>query len=232
MINISTFASGSKGNCYRVDDGETVLMIEPGIQFRKIRKAFDFKLSSVEACLSTHEHGDHSKAVADVANAGIDVYMTQGTADALGVRSHRINIIKHGEIFDVGTFLIMPFSTNHDAAEPVGFLLASGENKILFATDTFYIKYKFSGLTHIMLECNYKKEWLNENIMSGKIPKSLKKRIEGSHFELENVKNFLKANDLSKVEEIHLIHISSTNGDPEYFKKEIQGLTGKPVYLP
>ncbi|MCP7855473.1 hypothetical protein JKR18_02825, partial [Listeria monocytogenes] len=57
-----------------------------------------------------------------------------------------------------------------------------------------------------------------------------KKRVLQSHFSLENVKDFLKANDLSHLREIHLLHISEKNGDPERFKNEIQAMTGIPVY--
>ena len=49
--------------------------------------------------------------------------------------------------------------------------------------------------------------------------------------ELKTVKDFLSANDLSKVIEIHLIHLSSANSDAERFRKEIQAITGKPVYI-
>ena len=231
LINITTYASGSSGNCYRIDDEKTVLLVEAGIQIRKIRKAFNFKLSKVDACLITHEHGDHSKSVKDVIKAGIDTYMSPGTAEALGLSSHRIKAVKHGELFSVGSFKIMPFSVQHDAQEPLGFLLASGEDKILFATDTYYIKYRFSGLTHIMIESNYSQELLDRNIASGVAHASLRNRVMKSHFEIENVKTFLKANDLTKVKEIHLIHISGNNGDPKLFKEEIQKLTGKPVYI-
>ena len=52
-----------------------------------------------------------------------------------------------------------------------------------------------------------------------------------SHFSLENVKEFLQANDLSKVQEIWLLHLSDGNSDAERFKREIQELTGKVVYI-
>ena len=104
--------------------------------------------------------------------------------------------------------------------------------KVLFATDTYYIRYKFTGLTHIIVECNYSMKILNENIASGRVPKLMKKRLMRSHFSLENVKDFLKANDLSKVEEIWLLHLSDNNSDEDLFKREIQALTGKLVIVP
>ena len=41
----------------------------------------------------------------------------------------------------------------------------------------------------------------------------------------------LKANDLSNLEEIHLIHLSSNNANAEQIKTSIQEVTGVPVYI-
>lgn len=231
MIGIYVIASGSTGNCYRVTDGTNVLMIECGLPVAKIKKAFDFKMSSVAGCLISHEHGDHSKAVKDVMKAGISCFMSEGTKTKLNVSGHRIKPVKPKELFSVGTFKIMPFDTQHDCEQPFGFLIQSGEDKLLFATDTYYLKYKFKGLTHIMIECNYSKKLLDENIENGSVPEVIRNRIVKSHFEIENLKEFFLSNDMAKVKEIHLIHLSSTNADPELFKSEIQKITGKPVYV-
>lgn len=56
MIDITVIASGSTGNCYKVSDGKSVLLIECGIRFRKIRESFDFRLTQVAGCLISHEH--------------------------------------------------------------------------------------------------------------------------------------------------------------------------------
>jgi hypothetical protein len=45
------------------------------------------------------------------------------------------------------------------------------------------------------------------------------------------VKEFFKVNDLSKVQEIYLLHLSSGNSDAVRFKREFAELTGKPVYI-
>src|SRR5699024_9625093 len=103
--------------------------------------------------------------------------------------------------------------------------------KLLFATDTYYVRYRFTGLTHMIVGCNYSMDILEENIASGRVHKAMKRRLSKSHFSLENVKEFLKANDLSKVQEIHLMHLSNDNSDEARFKREIQELTGKPVYI-
>lgn len=233
MIEIKTLATGSKGNCYWVSDGTTPLLLEAGINFRDIRIALDFKTRDLAGCLVTHEHGDHSKCVKDIAKAGIDVYMSHGTADALNIDNHRIKRVKAKESFQLGTWKIMPFEVEHDVSEPMGFLLANKSgDKLLFATDTYYIRYKFKGLTHLLIECNYSKKILDENIAAGIVPKVMRKRLIQSHMSLENLKDMLAANDLSKVQEIHLLHLSDSNSDEALFKREIQELTGKVVYVP
>lgn len=231
MIKITTIASGSKGNCCRISNGKHAIMIECGIPFPKIQKAFNFRLSEVEGCLISHEHKDHCQAAVKMVSNGVKCYATAGTIEKMGIDSHRLIPIQCEVPFRIGSFTIYPFPTQHDAKEPCGFLIISGAEKVLFATDTYYIKPRFAGLTHIMIECNYSGSLLDESIENGDTHPGLKSRIIRSHFELENVKEFFRSNDLSKVLEIRLIHISKTNGNPEFFKKEIERLTGIPVIV-
>lgn len=233
MIQITALATGSRGNCYHVTDGSTPILLECGIRFKDIQKRLNFKTSNLAGVLVTHEHKDHCAGLQDVLRAGINTYMSPGTAEAIGIKHHRIKTVHAKKQFNLGTWTILPFDVQHDVSEPLGFLLANKQgDKLLFATDTYYIKYKFYGLTHIMVECNYSMKILNENIASGRVPKLMKKRLMRSHFSLENVKDFLKANDLSKVEEIWLLHLSDNNSDEDLFKREIQALTGKLVIVP
>lgn len=232
MIEIKTLATGSSGNCYHVTDGITPLLLECGIAFKNIQKALNFKTSGIEGVLVTHEHKDHSKAVKEVAERGLNIYMSPGTKEAIGIEHHRIKPVENKKQFKLGTWTILPFDVQHDTAEPFGFLLANeAGDKLLFATDTYYIKYMFQGLTHLMIECNYSMKILNENVQTGRVPKMLRNRIMQSHFSLENMLDFLKANDLSKVLEIHLLHLSDSNSDKETFKNEVQRATGKLVFI-
>ncbi|WP_127580930.1 MBL fold metallo-hydrolase [Paenibacillus koleovorans] len=232
MIDILPLASSSAGNAYRVSDGHTTLLLEAGIRFSDIRKALGFQVSSIEGCLITHEHGDHGKAAKELMRAGVDIYASEGTLDALKLSGHRAKRIRSKTQFRIGTWTIMPFDTEHDVAEPLGFLLANevGE-KLVFLTDTFYCRYTFSGLTHVMVECNFSERILHENIVAGRVPAVMRSRLVRSHFSLENVKVFLGANDLSQVQEIWLLHLSDTNSDEALFKREIQSITGCPVYV-
>ena len=97
---------------------------------------------------------------------------------------------------------------------------------MLFLTDSYYSKYRFPGLSYIMIECNYIKETLDENIANGYIDQAMKPRLLQSHMSLENLKGFLKANDLSQCRSIILLHLSDRNSDSEQMIREIKELTG------
>lgn len=233
MIQIKTLATGSKGNCYHITDGSTPLLLECGISFKQIQQGVNFETSNLGGVFVTHEHKDHCKGVESVLNRGIDVYMSQGTREALLLDHHRIKTVKSKEQFRVGTWTILPFDVQHDVNEPLGFLLQSDNgSKLLFATDTYYVKYRFKGLTHIMIECNYDQQTLDENVDSGRIHPAMKKRVMRSHFSLENLLEFFKANDLSKVEEIHLLHLSDGNSNMERIFKAVARATGKMIFVP
>jgi phosphoribosyl 1,2-cyclic phosphodiesterase len=231
-MKLKVLASSSKGNCYLLQGQNEGLMLECGINYKEILKGLEFDLSNVIGCLVTHEHKDHSKATNDLIKNGIDVYTSKGTAEAANASGYRVHHIKSENQFKAGNFTIMPFTTQHDAAEPLGFLIQHKEmGKLLFATDTYYIKYNFSGLNHILLECNYSNDILKENIDQGIIPASLAARVIKSHFSLDNVKKFLNSTDLKEVNEVILMHLSHDNSDPELFKSEVERTTGKSVYI-
>jgi len=123
---------------------------------------------------------------------------------------------------------VLSFETQHDAADPRGFLIKyrpTGE-KLLFLTDSYYSKYTFSGLNYILIECNYIKETLDANIEAGYVDERMKPRLLQSHFSLAHVKEFLQANDLNQVREILLLHLSSMNSDSIRMIKEIKKATG------
>lgn len=233
MITVHCLSSGSSGNSYAVDDGESVLLLEAGVPARRIAAGYLNLLPRVSGCLITHEHQDHAKGAADLSGRGIDLYMTAGTQAALGEFKcpYRIHTVKAQEQFSLGGWVVLPFDTEHDAAEPVGFLLASNttHEKLLFATDTYYIKYRFSGVNVFMVECNYSLSILQQNLKTGRISENQKSRLLHSHFSLEHVIDFFKLTDLSAAQKIYLLHASDRNSDQELFKNTVQRVTGVPT---
>lgn len=122
MIDITALASSSQGNCYHLTDGATPLLLEAGIPFKEIKRRLNFRTSELAACFISHEHMDHAKAVRDAMKAGIDCYMSSGTAEALGISGHRLKVVQAKQQITVGTWTVLPFETEHDAAEPLGYI--------------------------------------------------------------------------------------------------------------
>src|SRR5690606_27819652 len=167
MVEVRVLASSSAGNAYWISDGQTPLLIECGIRFEALRRGIGFGVSSLAGALVSHEHADHARAARDVLRAGVDLYATQGTIDALGMEGHRLRPIRARQQVRIGTWTVLPFEAVHDAADPLGFLLASLNGaKLLYFTDSAYCRYRFRGLTHLMVEANYSAEILRRNVQS------------------------------------------------------------------
>jgi phosphoribosyl 1,2-cyclic phosphodiesterase len=228
-LKIKVIGSGSSGNCYLIDDGPTQLLLECGLPIKKIKAGCDYDFSRIAACLVTHEHQDHAGATAQLMKAGVDVWMAKGTAQALKAPEYRLKCWPdYSTTKTIGTFRVRPFPVHHDAAEPVGYLIhstATGE-RLLYVTDTQYIDYRFRGLTHIMVEANFSAETLADPDNDPR-----RHRLRRTHMSLENCIKLLKANDLSKVREIWLIHLSQTNGEPDVFRRRVEEATGVPVHV-
>lgn len=229
---IKIIASGSSGNAYCISDGQTSLLLDAGVPYRNIQIGCNFRTSDIKGCFITHSHSDHSKGAKELIKRGIDVYTSHGTIEACNLKGHRVHTVVDRTPIKAGTFTVIPFDVQHDAPEPLGFLLASEitQEKVLYFTDTYYLKYCFKGITHILGECNYDRVSLNNAVKEGRVSPELAARIIKSHMSLENFIEFLKANDLSKVLQVHLIHLSASNSNAERMKMAVHALTGAEVY--
>ena len=223
-------ASGSAGNAYLVSDKNTTLLLECGIPYRELMRRSGYQLSRIAACLITHEHGDHAKAARNLLAAGIQVYCSAGTAAALGIADlpGARPLLRHLRPTIIGTMAVLPVSVYHDAAEPLGWLIASqtdGEH-LIFLTDTSRVEYRFPPAEHIMIECNY-----TDDDSMAHTNAYLARRILDNHLGLEGCLRFLKAQDLHTVQDIWLIHLSRSHGDPDLMRRAVSAATGKRVLI-
>lgn len=227
MIDIKVLASGSKGNCYLMDNGETKLLLDAGIPFNQIQIGCDFRVSDISGCLVSHRHGDHAKAIKDLIKRGINVY---GPKDLQNINP-QISVLKPLIKYNIGSFMIVPFELTHDV-ECYGYQINSiGKQKLVYITDTAYVKYTFSELTHVMVEANYDTEIIRKNTLNMDINGNLASRIIQSHMNIKTVEEFLDANDLSKLQQVYLLHLSDSNSNADEFKDRIQKKTGAEVYV-
>lgn len=238
-MRIQVIASGSSGNCYMIDDGAHKLLLDAGIPAREIRK--HVRLTDLSGALITHQHKDHCKAAADLCKVGVSVYALPDVLMAEDIAYHPYArpispcIRDDGSIItelDVGGYQVIPFRAEHDVPN-VGYIIRSGYTgeTLLYYTDTMYVRYRFPIIHYMLAEANYCDDILAENVAEGIIDDALAKRIRKSHMSLESLLEMLKANDLSELKQIYLLHLSDSNSDQERIKREVQKVTGCEVYV-
>jgi len=218
-----SLASSSSGNAYLVSDGQTNILIECGLSHKKLQQACGFKLTSLDAVLISHEHKDHSQCVEKILSSGIPVYLSQGTARALELPEKLLDMATEmvaGEQFTVGTMVIKPFSTFHDAEEPMGFVMQSTVDwdVFAFATDTVNLPYNFPGVNILALEANFQQDILDR---SERMPEKTKKRVSNTHMEIDKLCECLRRMDLRSCRELWLLHLSSAMSHEGQFVNKV-----------
>lgn len=226
-MDIKVIASGSTGNCYRISDGSTTLLLECGIRFESIQADCGYKTSNISGCLVTHRHGDHAKSVKKLIQRGIPVYGPKDLEEAYA----GVTVWEPLQYHRIGSMTVLPFAVKHDVECHSYQIETDDGEKLLYVTDTAYVHYTFAGLTHIMIEANYSKTQMIDNMGKGRLPEYLVKRIMKSHMSIETLLEMLRANDMKSVKQIYLLHLSSLNSNAEQFKELVQRQTGAEVYV-
>lgn len=230
-MTLEVLTTGSKGNCYVLtgQGGKSSLLLDAGLSIKKLSPMVD--LSKVAACLLTHEHGDHSQAFKELLTRGIKGVCSKGTAKNLRLKSPFLGLMADKDIINIDGWQIMAFDTEHDADEPLGFLirdLSTGET-VVYATDTYYIKYRFPDVNYWIIECNYIERLLNEQITNDELEQPLRVRLAQSHMSLERLIELFKANDLSNTRAVVAVHLSDKRSDEAIIKRELSKVLGKDI---
>lgn len=243
-MNLRCLGSGSSGNCYLLSSETETLILDCGLPIREIKKGLDWDISKVVGVLCSHVHTDHSKAVKDFENMGIHVFSHKDMEiDFEGEHEERKHI-RYGS-FDINAFALTDkngkfMHTNNDGSECpcYGFLIEHEEmGKLLYATDTCYVKWIFKELNHIIIGCDYQMKFLmekyknveNERLKKHLITKAQREHILKGHMELETVKDFIKANNSNALRTVILCHLSQDSANPEECLSEVQNVAGEGV---
>ncbi len=204
--------SGSKGNATIVLNIDTLIVIDMGISLSTLKEGLQEINKSIEeinAILITHDHTDHISGLRYVEN--VRRYATKNTL------SGEYNIVEPFSSFYIGSFLITPIMTYHDAFNPCGYIIEDDKEKLVYITDTSYIDKKSIKLaknpTYLILECNHDLNML----MNSKRSEALKKRIRGDSGHLNNEDSAFYATLIlgEDTKEIVLAHISEECNTPE-----------------
>lgn len=227
-MKITVLGSGSNANGYVLQNESEAIVLECGCSLARCEEALQYNMSKVVGCLVTHEHGDHARFAAKYVQR-MPLYATQGTLDALRLQQgSNATALELRKTVQIGSFKVMPFATQHDATQPCGYLVKHSDfGLLLFATDTYYLRYTFAGLNYVLIECNYDKHILDENTRTGLVPMSVRERVLRSHMSVADCIKTLKANDLSQVRAIMLLHLSGNNSNAQNFLERVKRNTGK-----
>ncbi len=176
-MQLTVLNSGSTGNGYVLQNGTEALVLECGVPRQDCLAALGYTTAKVAGVLITHEHGDHAHYIEDYLPL-MPCYCSKGTAEAISYkRSRRPHILEPLRTVQIGNFRVRPIPAEHDAAEPFAYIIDHKDiGRLLFATDTYYLRYRIPDMTNLMIECNYSLPLLNANVEAGLIPAALKNR--------------------------------------------------------
>lgn len=229
--------TSSQGNCSVIESGNgKLLIIDAGIPYKKVDKEIGYRLHEAEALLITHAHSDHTGHISDFLSSGINTHLGVETASALeiGAYSRLIHELAPCAQISLSDFMILPLEMHHTNSdgtpcECLGYLIldkSTGE-KMLWATDTLYIKNRFPPLDFYCIEANFFESDDYTNLMDA-IEKSVEMRRVQSHMSFESALKFISIQDLSKCKEIRLLHLSSSLSEKQRkaikakFKRELK----------
>lgn len=231
-MKLTVLGSSSSGNSYILEASDGVLVIECGLPLIEVKKALDFNIGRIAGAIVTHQHGDHSKFIAEYLKSAIRVCALKEVFDAHTLKQRIFcKTIEPMHGYRIGTFKVFAVPVEHDVP-CVGFVIEHEEmGKMLFVTDTMMFEYRIENLSHILIEANYSDEILDYNIENGITPASMRPRLLQSHMEIKTTESILLSSNLDSVNEIVLIHLSNNNSDAEQFKQRIMQKTGKPVII-
>lgn len=192
-LEVHAVASGSKGNCTIIRSAKSAFIIDAGISCRRITKALqalDIPMHMVEGIVVTHEHSDHIAGIPQMIKQwGLPIFTKAGTARRIGDKQNlpmSCFTCLDGEEISLGDIMVQPFSTSHDAVDPIGITCYSGRTKAALMTDTGMVsetmREHLQDSNLLVLEANYDEQMLKY----GPYPFDLKRRVGGRQGHLCN----------------------------------------------
>lgn len=217
-MKYSVLASGSKGNSCLIETQNTKVLIDCGTTKKYLVNALlDCKtcIDELDALIVTHSHSDHISQLKHFSQ--IPKYAPYDIGD-------NELIIPH-QSFQIGDLTFYPIELSHDVDIVVGFVITHQEEKLVYITDTGYIKeedFKHCyNADYIVLESNYDPNLL----LNSRRPYLTKMRIMSDKGHLSNDKcgYYLSQIVTSNTKEIVLAHISQEANTPEIAIKTVKG---------
>jgi len=233
IMKFSVLGSGSRGNCVFVESGDTCVLIDAGFSGKEIANRLariGREISCLDAVFVTHEHHDHIHGVGVMSRrCRIPVFANAGTYRSGGktlTKLHKRCEFQTGDRTVFNDLEVHSFAISHDTADPVGFVVGNGEERLGICTDTGaasrLISRRLGNCTGLVLEFNHDPDMLK----NGPYPESLKQRVKSSQGHLSNGDGAgLLASVLhDNLKRIVLAHLSETNNLPEIAYRAARGV--------
>jgi Metal-dependent hydrolases of the beta-lactamase superfamily I len=214
--------SGSEGNAVLVECGESRILIDAGFGTRTISgrlKTIGVSPASIEACIITHEHGDHVRGAAGGARRwGWKLFASAGTVrESEELQEANCTPITVGESVTLSRTVMTTYAVPHDAVSPIGVRVTSTSSgaSTVVCTDLGHANDSVRALCRdadiLIVESNHDDAMLR----SGPYPPSVQARIASRVGHLSNRASALLTRDVVHPNLAHVVlaHLSERCND-------------------
>ena len=211
MMVLKVLGSGSSGNCYILENENEALILDAGVPVIEVKKALDFNIKKIVGVCVTHCHKDHDGYSKDFEKMGIPVYrpfVSKEVPKRIENSSFSVNIFEN--IHDV---ICYGFHVKHN---DIGTLV--------YATDTEYIKYRFKGINHYLIEANYSMDYVDKN-------KANYEHTLRGHQSIDTCLKFLEKCQDEKLENVIICHLSDSNARHDNFINRVKKVCPCPCFV-
>jgi phosphoribosyl 1,2-cyclic phosphodiesterase len=222
IMTVCPLASGSKGNAYWIDVGDTAILVDAGISFRQLgyRTAeIEKRLEQVEHIFITHEHTDHIKGLQVLFKKHRPtIWASRGTLRRLrnvipeGARVRMMN----GRVEEASGFRVEAIRVSHDADDPLAYRFTYGNRSVAVLTDLGDWGEREARLVEgtdvFICEANHDLDMLQK----GPYPPFLKARVRSPRGHLSNLQgaNLARTAVQRGTTQVILSHLSEQNNSP------------------
>ena len=224
-MRFAVLGSGSGGNSALVECGGVRLLIDAGLSAKQLNLRLEqlgIEPKSLAGILLTHEHGDHVRGLRIfLKQHPLPVFATGQTARVVretGVDDVTWKTFDSSQSFTIGQVAVRSFSIQHDAVDPVGFVIGHASRRFGFVSDAGQVTRSMTDclrdLHGLYVEANYDDKLLDADT---KRPWPIKQRISSRHGHLSNDQVTGLIRDIAHADlgRVVLGHLSADCNTPE-----------------
>ena len=229
-MKFNVISSGSKGNATLVQTKGVNILIDIGISLTSLNDGLFSRglgLNDLTCIFISHKHVDHIKSLNSLIKKDsqkrrsgqrdlfIDKLFVPSNIPDVRVSEDQY-LHKYKSIKITNDVIVTPLPLSHDVSETFGFLIEDGVEKLVYITDTGYVKDEVLDLikdaTYYIFESNHDTKMLYTSNRTS----ALISRIHSDHGHLDNVSSASYLSELvgESTKEVVLAHLSEDCNTP------------------